>query len=997
MATQPEAPGDWEVRQDETSGVAFFYNVRTGEASWDVPATASVVGGHDDARSAAAGAEETEEDPLQWTEAFDESGRVYFVNLRTMETRWHLPPANDAAGERGGDGGGIAGSGATEGATPGENDEGERLTTAEQMEKLNRLLSGDDNDDEDGDGDGDGDGGDGDRAADSGEGDLPPPSNRTPSRNHGDPGASGALLLEMPWMMFLNESDGVPYYYNHLTGDCVWEPPAEFVAFHQSQRASEQQLQSRELLINHAEAGDAAAAAPCNERPASADADAELASARRAAALRETAAITPEFEEKVRRAIEAVSKTPVGSSRVLFVRTPSEKWSSPSASNNEQVPASGRSGSSARLGGAPSERRMNDDAATPLATPGRTNCAEVGADARQKASPPSFWRQLADPRANQIDELLSSLLDPTTFASTMRRERLLELQQRVCRLHGDIDRLDTQLEAIDMLLWSEESHLTPAEQQHRDATTAFQAKYASKLRRTQAQLLRCLTFWQTQIEEYTDEKRVAANDIGDDRAPTQSLYWRRVDQHFSKLCSSAARMDGCVLSSLRDANGDSLLHAAAWNGQLALVEKLLALRGVDVNAVDTTANLCRPLHEACRGGHVDVARLLVAAGASLDAVDAAGDSPLHIARMAALFHLRNRKKRRAIDLAKLPSLVAYLQQEIESELPLAVEPVKKTVSALRSAAVDWGFFYITNHGVSPEQFAAFQRAMRAFFALSKDVKNRIRRTGDNSRGYFDGELTKNKLDWKEVFDFAGRHEDGPPDDKVYLRMGRDQNQWLPEDVLPGFRATMRAYSDHMEHISRRLLMLFAVTLGERFDFFDQFYRRAADEGGEKEGLLNSSLLRLNYYPVAPDPEQTMGVYQHTDPGALTVLLQDDDVTSLQVFHRGSQQWLFVPPIKDTFVINIGDMVQVWSNDKFVAPLHRVLANGAKERFSAPFFHHPAYEAAIKPVIIADANEKPKYRSLTWRQFMTQRVAGNYVDLGEEIQISQFRIHEAQAA
>ncbi|GAB9477313.1 hypothetical protein Gpo141_00014377, partial [Globisporangium polare] len=75
-------------------------------------------------------------------------------------------------------------------------------------------------------------------------------------------------------------------------------------------------------------------------------------------------------------------------------------------------------------------------------------------------------------------------------------------------------------------------------------------------------------------------------------------------------------------------------------------------------------------------------------------------------------------------------------------------------------------------------------------------------------------------------------------------------------------------------------------------------------------------------------------------------------------------------------------------------LHRVLANGTRERYSAPFFFHPSYEATVKPVVV-DKNEKPKYRPFTWRQFMTQRVAGNYADLGLEIQISQYQIDENQ--
>ncbi|KAF1319953.1 2og-fe alamin adenosyltransferase, partial [Globisporangium splendens] len=315
------------------------------------------------------------------------------------------------------------------------------------------------------------------------------------------------------------------------------------------------------------------------------------------------------------------------------------------------------------------------------------------------------------------------------------------------------------------------------------------------------------------------------------------------------------------------------------------------------------------------------------------------------------------------------------------------------LSALRAAATDWGFFYIANHGVTPEQLVRFQRSMRDFFYLPKATKSCVSRTADNARGYFDDELTKNKTDWKEGFDFAGRQEDGPADDAVYKRIGKDQNQWLDDATLPGFQSTMMQYFDSMEHLSRRILMLFAVALGEHVNFFDQFFH--SNGGDASKGAVakdsNSSFLRLNHYPVAPEPEKTMGVYHHTDAGALTVLLQDDNVASLQVFHRETQEWYLIPPRPDTFVINIGDMVQIWSNDKFMAPLHRVLANGTSERFSAPFFYNPSYDANVQPVIV-DANESAKYRPLSWRHFRSQRFAGDYANVGEEIQISHYKIN-----
>ncbi|KAI9991392.1 hypothetical protein PInf_019073 [Phytophthora infestans] len=176
---------------------------------------------------------------------------------------------------------------------------------------------------------------------------------------------------------------------------------------------------------------------------------------------------------------------------------------------------------------------------------------------------------------------------------------------------------------------------------------------------------------------------------------------------------------------------------------------------------------------------------------------------------------------------------------------------------------------------------------------------------------------------------------------------------------------MVEYYNKMEYISRRLLKVFAVALGEEPAFFDQFLY------GE-----NSSFLRLNHYPVAPDPEKTMGVYHHTDAGALTALLQDDEVASLQVFHRDSQTWTL-----GTYTINIGDMVQVWSNDKFVAPLHRVLASGGADRFSAPFFYNPSYKADIE-------GEEANYRPLSWREFRLARFKGDYADSGKERRIAR---------
>ncbi|KAG7387558.1 Envelope glycoprotein [Phytophthora pseudosyringae] len=307
------------------------------------------------------------------------------------------------------------------------------------------------------------------------------------------------------------------------------------------------------------------------------------------------------------------------------------------------------------------------------------------------------------------------------------------------------------------------------------------------------------------------------------------------------------------------------------------------------------------------------------------------------------------------------------------------DALRQIIDNVRNAASEWGFFYIDNHGLRGHEIEDFQDTMRSFFRLPVETKRSILRSAANPRGYVERELTKNKTDWKECFDFAGAHEDDPANNKND-RLGEEQNRWLNDETLPGFRNEMQTYYNKMEFVSRRLLKVFAVALGEEPAFFDQFFRG-----------INSSVLRLNHYPVAPEPEKTMGVYHHTDSGALTILLQDDEVASLQVLHRDSQTWVNVPPRKGTFTINIGDLVQVWSNDRFVAPLHRVLASNQAGRFSAPFFYLPAYEVEVEPIVVKE-DEVPNYRPFSWRHFLLGRVQGNYADLGKENQISDFKIN-----
>ena len=290
-----------------------------------------------------------------------------------------------------------------------------------------------------------------------------------------------------------------------------------------------------------------------------------------------------------------------------------------------------------------------------------------------------------------------------------------------------------------------------------------------------------------------------------------------------------------------------------------------------------------------------------------------------------------------------------------------------------AACRDWGFFQAVGHGIPARTTAALKREMRAFFAQPLDAKRAILRSAQNPWGFYDQELTRRTRDWKQVYDY------GPPDGTAIAP------QW--PRALPGFRAAIEAFYAACDAVALRLLHVVAFNLGVPATTLDSAFRPA-----------HTSYLRLNYYPRCPRPERPvdsvvakngyLGVNHHTDSGALTLLLQDDQ-PGLEVLHDGA--WHLVEPRSDALVVNIGDIVQVWSNDRYRAALHRGLAAADAERFSAPFFFNPAYSAAYAPLpSTVDVRHPPNYRPILWQEFRARRAAGDYADHGEYAQISDYR-------
>ena len=337
---------------------------------------------------------------------------------------------------------------------------------------------------------------------------------------------------------------------------------------------------------------------------------------------------------------------------------------------------------------------------------------------------------------------------------------------------------------------------------------------------------------------------------------------------------------------------------------------------------------------------------------------------------------------------------------------------EELIQEIVKACQNPGFFQVINHGIPQSLLDSFRHQCRLYFALDHSTKQSWKRQAYNARGYFDDELTKQVRDWKECLDVGvpGSRDWNLEDDDTQNSCLDGFNRFPPAEILPDYRRVTIEYFESCVVLSKRLASLMARGLGISSN--EPFLLDMAAN--------HSSYLRTNYYPPYHEEESehqqqlgsdrdnsgpsSLGISPHSDAGFLTVLLQDDDCHSLQVPTNGTHgEWIRVEPIPGALAINTGDMAQVWSNGKYQAPLHRVLTNTEKSRYSAPFFYNPPYHAVVEPIEVVDDDttgsttmERQKmYHPVLWAYFRALRFAGDLTDLGIEIQIEDFETNRAE--
>lgn len=275
-----------------------------------------------------------------------------------------------------------------------------------------------------------------------------------------------------------------------------------------------------------------------------------------------------------------------------------------------------------------------------------------------------------------------------------------------------------------------------------------------------------------------------------------------------------------------------------------------------------------------------------------------------------------------------------------------------------------GFFYIRGHPVSPDRIAGLKAAAARYFAQAEEAKmaDYIGQSVNHSGYVPEGEeqFVYGGKDRKEAFD-VGFDYDGPPTGGML-----GPNIW-PD--LPGFKADVAAYYAEVSDLARTLFRGFALAMGLAEDFF------------EDKLTAPPAQLRLLHYPYNPDAEDAQGIGAHTDYECFTILLPT--APGLEVMNDHGE-WIDAPPIEGTFVINISDMIETWTNGEFVATSHRV-RKVAEERYSFPYFATCDYDTVVEPLPgFVSADNPARYPPLASGEHLFAQTAQTFAYLKKRI-------------
>lgn len=295
---------------------------------------------------------------------------------------------------------------------------------------------------------------------------------------------------------------------------------------------------------------------------------------------------------------------------------------------------------------------------------------------------------------------------------------------------------------------------------------------------------------------------------------------------------------------------------------------------------------------------------------------------------------------------------------------------QETAGILRKACMETGFFYLDGHDIPLSFLDEVFKQSKEFFNLPPYEKVKLTDKLMN-RGYTDFEeqaldivAQKDRGDTKEGF-YLGKHIPSNSDDYNPVKF-RGPNIY-PDETNSSlsqpfqFRNVMDSYHQKATQIGFQLVRLIALALNLPEYHFDKYFE-----------FPIATLRLLHYTDEKSDPRK--GIFScgaHSDWGMLTLLLSDSN-PGLQIYYQ-NKEWIPIAPKKGLFIVNLGDMLERWTNGLFRATIHRVVSNGENERYSIPFFYEPNYDTVIDCLdgCWSELNPK-KYKSVTMGEFLTQK-------------------------